>query len=100
MLGNAFMATRRQPEGSLLEDYDINPHAARQHRPVPLNDDTETVEVSRGQLNSAMKSKLDIYRILAIEGQMYLPPFKDCTMDFLKGVINGSKKVGLRDLTL
>jgi hypothetical protein len=100
VLGNAFMGPRRQQEGSLLEDDDINPHAARHHRPAPLNDDTETVEVSRGQLNSAMKSKLDIYRILAIEGQMYLPPFKDCTMDFLKGVINGSKKVGLRDLTL
>ena len=65
-------------------------------RPVPLNEDVETVEVSRGQLNSAMKSKLDIYRILAIEGQMYLPPFKDCSMEFLKGVINGSKKVPSR----
>jgi hypothetical protein len=31
---------------------------------------------------------------------MYLPPFKDCTMDFLKGVINGSKKVGLDELIL
>jgi len=97
VLGNAFLGAGRQPADSLLEDDDAEPRAAaRHHRPVPLNHDTETVEVSRGQLNSAMKSKLDIYRILAIEGQMYLPPFKDCTMDFLKGVINGSKKVPSR----
>lgn len=51
--------------------------------------------MSRGQLNSAMKSKLDIYNILAIEGQLYLPPLKDCTMDFMKAVVTGKKKVSL-----
>ncbi len=82
---HSYRRPQREPEFALRNEL--------QARPVPLNEDVETVEVSRGQLNSAMKSKLDIYRILAIEGQMYLPPFKDCSMDFLKGVINGTKKV-------
>jgi hypothetical protein len=41
--------------------------------PVGVNG---TVRVSRGQLAHAMKSKLDMYNVLAIEGQLYLPPFE------------------------
>jgi hypothetical protein len=41
-----------------------------------------------------MKSKVDIYNILAIEGQLYLPPISDCSMDFIREIMNGKKKVG------
>jgi len=40
-----------------------------------------------------MKSKLDIYNILSKEGQMYLPPFNECSMSFIKDILNGKKKV-------
>jgi hypothetical protein len=40
-----------------------------------------------------MKSKVDIYNILAIEGQLYLPPINDCSMDFIREIMNGKKKV-------
>ena len=40
-----------------------------------------------------MKSKLDIYIILTNEGQMYLPPINDCPIEFIHGIINGTKKV-------
>lgn len=51
------------------------------------------MRVSRGQLSHAMKSKLDMYNVLAIEGQVYLPPYDNCSMDFLREVISGKKKV-------
>jgi hypothetical protein len=40
-----------------------------------------------------MKSKLDIYNILAKEGQLYLPPYNECPMTFIKDVMTGKKKV-------
>jgi hypothetical protein len=53
----------------------------------------QTVKVSRGQLSAAMKSKLDMYNVLAVEGQIYLPPMDHCPMDFLKQIMSGRKKV-------
>ena len=82
------------------EDEDMPSAPARQRRqgldhevPIGATYATNTVSVSRSQLNSAMKSKLDMYNILAIEGQLYLPPFQDCTMDFIKQLVTGQKKV-------
>jgi hypothetical protein len=40
-----------------------------------------------------MKSKLDIYNILAKEGQLYLPPYNECPMTFIKDIMTGKKKV-------
>jgi len=40
-----------------------------------------------------MKSKLDIYNILTKEGQLYMPPMNDCTMNYIKEVLTGKKKV-------
>ena len=54
------------------------------------------IRVSRQQLNSVMKSKLDIYTILTKEGQYYLPPLTDCTMEFIKDIMTGKKKVSAR----
>jgi hypothetical protein len=43
-----------------------------------------------------MKSKLDIYRVLSTEGQLYLPPYNEVTMDFLSDIIQGKKKVSMK----
>jgi hypothetical protein len=53
----------------------------------------EKVTVTRSQLQSAMKSKLDLYNILSKEGQLYLPPLAECTMYFIKELLTGKKKV-------
>lgn len=53
----------------------------------------QRVTVSRSQLKGVMKSKLDIYNILTKEGQMYMPPVNECTMEFIKEVLMGKKKV-------
>ena len=39
-----------------------------------------------------MKSKLDLFNILAKEGQIYLPPLEYCSMDFLKQIMSGKKR--------
>jgi hypothetical protein len=39
-----------------------------------------------------MKSKLDLFNILSKEGQIYLPPYEYCTMDFLKQILSGNKR--------
>lgn len=36
-----------------------------------------------------------MYNVLAIEGQIYLPPIAHCPMDFIKQIMSGRKKVSL-----
>lgn len=52
-----------------------------------------TIKVSKGKLSSAFKSKADIYAALTVKGQLYLPPFNDCSMDFISAIMRGKKKV-------
>jgi len=54
----------------------------------------QKIQVSRSSLKSVMKSKLDVYNILSKEGQFYLPPINECTMDFIKDILTGKKAVG------
>ena len=51
------------------------------------------IQVSRSQLKSVMKSKLDIYNILTKEGQLYLPQINECPIEFINAITNGRKKV-------
>jgi hypothetical protein len=62
------------------------------------NAPVEKVTVTRSQLQSAMKSKLDLYNILTKEGQLYLPPLNECTMYFIKELLTGKKKVSTHSL--
>ena len=47
-----------------------------------------------------MKSKLDIYNILSKEGQYYLPDITECSMQFIKDILAGKKKVSARALNV
>ena len=49
--------------------------------------------ISIAELAPYMKSKMNIYRIFSEEGQMYLPSFDECTMQFIRDIVNGKKKV-------
>ena len=53
----------------------------------------DKVKVTRSQLSLHLRSKVDIYNILAREGQYYLPPISECTMDFIQQLLMGKKKV-------
>ena len=44
-------------------------------------------------LRQFIKSKEDLYCILGVEGQFHLPPFDECTMEFLRDALCGKKKL-------
>ena len=46
------------------------------------------------EIGNNAKSKYEIYRILTVEGGMYLPPEKECSMTFISEIWIGDKKVG------
>jgi hypothetical protein len=49
--------------------------------------------VVASDLRNFVKSKQDLYIILTIEGQLHLPPYDDCTMEFLRDALSGQKKL-------
>lgn len=49
--------------------------------------------VKKSELKSVMRSKLDVYNILTKEGQLYLPPYNECSMQFINEIMMGKKKV-------
>ncbi len=54
---------------------------------------TDIKKIHTRELSQLMKSKKEIYQCLAIEGQFYLPPFDECTIDFVRDLFSGQKKV-------
>ena len=47
------------------------------------------------KVGTKAQSKLDLYRLLTVEGGMYLPPEKDANMDFISDIAFQNKKVSL-----
>ena len=64
---------------------------------APLNVTTNRYsgmsKVVASDLRNFVKSKQDLYLILTIEGQLHLPPYDDCTMDFMRDALAGRKKL-------
>ena len=52
-----------------------------------------TTRVLTDDSSKYIKSKQDLYTILGIEGQFHLPPFDECTMEFLRDALRGIKKL-------
>ena len=51
----------------------------------------QTKRVLTNDLRNFIKSKDDRYCILAIEGQLQLPAYDECSMEFLKDALRGQK---------
>jgi DNA-binding helix-hairpin-helix protein with protein kinase domain len=49
--------------------------------------------VKKSELKAVMKSKIDVYNILTKEGQLYLPPYSECPMQFINDIMMSKKKV-------
>ena len=60
---------------------------------VTVNQYSKTAQVVASDLRNFVKSKQDLYIILTIEGQLHLPPFDDCTMEFMRDALSGKKKL-------
>ena len=50
-------------------------------------------ELTVTEVGARAKSEVEIYRLLTVEGGVYLPPAKDTNFQFLRDIITGSKKV-------
>ena len=53
----------------------------------------ELSEFTVAEVGARAKSKVEIYRLLTMEGGVYLPTAKDTNFQFLRDIITGSKKV-------
>ena len=60
---------------------------------VPPHNNPNSVRVVPSDLRQFVKCKKDIYMILAYEGQYYLPPYDECSMDFVRDALAGKKKL-------
>jgi hypothetical protein len=65
---------------------------------ITKNAPQRKIQVTRSELQSKVKSKLDLFNVLTKEGQVYLPPFNECSMDFIKDLLCGKKKVNHSNL--
>jgi len=60
--------------------------------PLNLRAPGDKMKISRMQLSNFMKSKEDTYKVLAVDGQVFLPPEPHCTMKFLSQIMSGKKR--------
>ena len=51
------------------------------------------IRVNGEELRQKLQSKGDLLHMLAIEGQYHVPDANQCTMDFLRDVIAGRKRL-------
>jgi hypothetical protein len=58
-----------------------------------MGEHMEVKRIHTREMSQLFKSKKEIYTVLMSEGQLYLPPFEDCTIDYMRDIFNGRKKV-------
>jgi hypothetical protein len=61
--------------------------------------DIEDVEVNIKDLEIKARSKKELYNLLQVEGNVYLPPIGQAHHDFIADIISGAKKVSFTNLT-
>ena len=54
---------------------------------------SNVTQVMASDLRNFVKSKEDLYVILSIEGQLHLPPYDECTMEFMRDALCGRKRL-------
>ena len=60
---------------------------------MTTNHYTKQSQVLASDLRNFVKSKEDLYVILSIEGQYHLPPYDECTMEFMRDALSGQKRL-------
>ena len=56
-------------------------------------DRIETDMINLRELDIKVKSKVELYRILTVEGHLFLPPYRCCPVDFMIMIATGEKEV-------
>ena len=55
----------------------------------------ESEKIHVNEITARASSKKEIYRMLHLEGDVFLPPLAHANHDYVSGVLSGAKKVGL-----
>ena len=50
-------------------------------------------QVNLNDIPIRARSKKEVYLVLTAEGGLYLPPILDSNESYLKGIMNGTKKI-------
>ena len=53
----------------------------------------ERIGVNINSIGIKAQTKNELYRILTVEAKLYLPPQKETSIYFIRGILNGRKKV-------
>ena len=53
----------------------------------------EKRELNLSLLGSKAQTKNELYRILTVDAKLYLPPQKETSIYFIRGILNGKKRV-------
>ena len=52
-----------------------------------------SVSINLLDLGSKARSKGELYKLLTSDANLYLPPYKECTIEFITDYLEGKKKV-------
>ena len=53
----------------------------------------EKVSLNLLDVEGKARSKSELYKLLTVEGHLYLPPYKFCNFEFMADIIEGKRKV-------
>ena len=68
-------------------------HQSQPRIQTQTNRHSNVTKVLASDLRNFVKSKEDLYVILSIEGQLHLPPYDECTMEFMRDALSGRKRL-------
>ena len=60
----------------------------------------EKVTLNLIEVGGKARSKLELYKLLTVDGHLYLPPYKYCSVNFMADIIEGNRKVGTNTAAL
>jgi hypothetical protein len=55
----------------------------------------ERVEINLLSLAAKAQSKYELYKLLTVEADYYLPPYKECSIEFIAEILNERKQVSI-----
>ena len=58
-----------------------------------MGQEVKLKKIHTREMSRLFRSKKEIYEMMLINGQYYLPPFEECTIDFLRDIFKGKKLV-------
>ena len=55
----------------------------------------EPVKINVSEITAKASSKKEVYRLLQLEGDIYMPPMAQANHSYVAGILSGSKKVNI-----